>query len=354
MRVNEKYFLVQFLKYFAVLTLGMSFFFASIDFIDHIHLLLPHDPGILTLVSYYFLIVPKYIVYLLPMSTLICAILTISLASKRKEIIAIKALGGDIRRTLYPFLVLALFISLVDFGFGEYVVPDSNARMKDIEYRLSEDRKRVRLEQGNIWLKGRGDVILHADMYIQSRKELRNVNAFEVKDSRPVSVVEADVAVWADSVWSLLNARRYDFGARKITDADRVEIGNVSGPEVLERGVAAPEDMGIARLLEYRRNLIDSGYRNNKLDIDVFSRVTYPLACVFMMLIGLSISLTGGIQSGILGVAAGVIISLIYWFLYTFMLSLGYAGVIFPAMAVSIAPVIFTALSIVMVVRIPR
>lgn len=350
----EKYFLKQFVRYFMVITTGLTMFFSAIHFLENVDSLLPHDPSLLKLVAYFLLILPKYFLYLLPMSTLICSILTFALASKRKEIIAYKASGGNIRKLLIPFAVTGVLISLVNFAFNEYITPLSTEKLKDLEYSVWKGNERLRLKQGNIWMRGERGLIIHADAYISSEKSLREVVIFILRESRPEYVISSNKAEWTGTGWSMKEARKYDFMNRKVTDVRDIQIGGLSDPEVISKEISTPEEMGMGELFEYRKKLRVAGYRSVRLDVDIFSRMTYPLACLFMMLIGFSVSLLGNVQSGILGVTLGVAISLVYGFFHSFMISLGYAGVMAPAVSVGVAPMIFTVLSGVLVQRIPR
>ncbi|MEE9524324.1 MAG: LptF/LptG family permease [Thermodesulfovibrionales bacterium] len=354
MKRLERYFLGQFIRYFMVFTIGLTFFFSAIDYLDHVGGLLPYDPRFFDLVIYYLLILPKYFLYLIPMSTLICSLLTFALASKRKEAIAYKASGGDVRKLLIPFLITGVIISLIDFGFNEYITPISTQKLKDLEYSLQEDKERLRLKQGNIWIRVRNGLIVHAETYIPSEKSLRKVVIFSLKKNRPEYMISARKAEWDGKDWTMKEARKYDFSDRLVVDLSMARIGGLSDPEVISQEISAPEEMGIVELLEYRKKLEDAGYKSIKLDVDIFSRMTYPLACLFMMLIGFSIALMSNLRSGILGVVIGIGISLVYSFLHSFMVSLGYAGVVMPAVAAGMAPTVFSILSVALVKRIPR
>ncbi len=354
MKGLERYFLGQFIRYFIVFTLGLTLFFSAIHFLDHVDGLLPHDPPLSMLAAYFLLVMPKFFLYLLPMSTLICSILTFALASKRKEVIAYKASGGDIRTLLIPFMITGVIISVIDLGFSEYITPLCSGKSNDIEYVIKEDRERVRLKQGNIWIRGKRGLIVHAKAYIPSERSLRKVVVFSLQGGRPGYIISAERAEWEGEKWSMERAKKYDFTNRRVIDLDTISVGGLSDPEVISKEISTPEEMGIVELLEYRRKLGVAGYRSVKLDVDIFSRMTYPLACLFMMFIGFSIALMSNLHSGVLGVAIGVAISLVYVFFHTFMISLGYAGVIIPAVSASVAPVVFTIVSVVLVKRIPR
>ncbi len=337
-----------------MITTGLSLFFSAIQLIDKLNELMPHHPGLLRLAAYSLLNMPMYFMYMLPMSALICTILTFAVASRRGEIIAFKAAGGDIRNLLVPFLVTGVILSMVNMALGEYVVPAFNKDANDLVYRIREDKTRIRLQQGNIWIRGKNGLILHADMFIPDRNMLKKVLVFKIIDNRPQYIISAKEAEWNKGKWVLKDVRWYDFVNRRVVDMSRTDVGGISEPEVFSGGVSKPDEMGIIELYNYRNRLDAAGYRSSKLDVDILSRFIYPFTCFFMVLTGFIIALMRGLRSGMLSVAVGVITSLLYWFIYTFMLSLGYSGVVPPPIAAGLVPMIFLIVSIAMIKKVPR
>lgn len=348
----QRYFLLQFIRFFGILTTGLALFFSAVHMIDKIDEIMPYHPSPADIGSYFLFILPKYFLYLLPMSTLLCIILTFSIAARRKEVIAYKASGGNIRELLAPFLVTGLLISLADIALSEYAVPRTNESAHDLLYRLREEKKRPHLKQGDIWLKGRQGII-HAETYIPSENTLKNVELFTIAGSRPSSFLIADEAVWEEGTWIFRNARQYDFFNHRVADLENVGIPGFADPEIFASGILTPEEMGIVDLVHYKRRLAASGYRNKKLDVDILSRMFYPFTCLFMLMLGLSISLRKEVGSGIIGVTIGIIISLAYWFIYSFLLSLGFTGVLPPVLSAGTAPLMFGIAGAVMMRKIP-
>jgi lipopolysaccharide export system permease protein len=349
----HRYFLRQFVRYFVVLTMGLSIFFSVIHVIDQLDDLVPYHPSAAFMVFYFALVIPKYFLYLLPMATLLCTILTFAIASKKKEIIAYKASGGNIRNLLIPFIITGLLISIVDMASSEYAVPISNQTANDLIYSLKQDKKRLHLQQGDIWLRGHDGTILHADTYIPAGEFMKNVLFISVEQDRPSFAIFADEASWAQGEWILKSAKKYDFLNRRVLALKSVRISGFGDPDVLASGISTPEEMGIVALAEYRNRLEESGFKNKKLDVDILSRIIYPFTCLFMMMLGLSIALRSDVGSGLVGLATGVIVSLVYWFVYTFTLSLGFAGVIPPLASAGSAPLLFAGVSLYMIRKIP-
>ena len=97
-----------------------------------------------------------------------------------------------------------------------------------------------------------------------------------------------------------------------------------------------------------------SGFRNTKLIVDLHSKISYPLINLFMILLGISLSINRKIGGGLFAAGLGLLISTVYWFTYTLMLSMGYAGVVSPIIAAWIVPIIFGIAAIYLFRKIPE
>ena len=107
MKIIHRLYLADFLKLLLLIACGLSLLASLIDLIGNIGEFLPSKPSLGSLVFYALLTFPKFFLYLLPMSVLICSLFTFSQAARRKEIIAIKAAGGRLRSLSGLFLYAA-------------------------------------------------------------------------------------------------------------------------------------------------------------------------------------------------------------------------------------------------------
>ena len=97
MKTVQRLYLKDFLVLLGILALGLSAIFSLLDLTSNVDSFMRGKPSVAELLSYAALNVPKYFLYLLPMSVLIGGLFTFSQAHKRGEITAIKAAGGRLR-----------------------------------------------------------------------------------------------------------------------------------------------------------------------------------------------------------------------------------------------------------------
>jgi len=88
--------------------------------------------------------------------------------------------------------------------------------------------------------------------------------------------------------------------------------------------------------------------------VDLNSKISFPLINIFMMMLGISLSAREKLGGGLFSAGLGLLISLFYWFGYTFMLSMGYAGIIPPSVSAWTIPVVFAVFAVYLFVKIPE
>ena len=323
---------------FLSLTLSLSALFSVISLIEKLDELTEMKVKGGGLFLYALLRIPEFIRYLFPMCLLLSVIFILSLASRRNELIVLKSAGQSMRRFFLPFLVLGLVAVLLNFLVAEFLTPISLGMLRS---RVLSHKKEGSFKSGKngLWLRGRDDSVIHARVFFPEVNALRDVSVFYLKDGRLRERIEAKKGKWAGDTLRLKTVWIYHFRPDKTEFRDSYEIHNALSREVMDFERKRLTEMGVDGLMRYDKLLKDSGFRNIKLEVDINSRLAYPLTNLFMLFVGIAISLKSRKGRGILSAGAGVLVSLAYWFLFSFMLSLGYAGVLNPIVSGWIIPV---------------
>lgn len=337
-----------------ILALGLSAIFSLLDLTGNIDNFMKGKPSVVDLLSYAALNIPRYSLYLLPMSVLISSLFTFSQAQKRGEITAIKASGGRLRTLFYPFLMTAAVLSILAFLIGEVVVPDFSGKAIDIKNRIEGKTKRLSFTEGALWLKGRDGSPVKIDLYIPDKKLAKGVNIFVINGDSLKEEIRADEAVWDGNAWILKNVFTYDIDTGKVHKLLLLKYTGLESPALFTEEIKTTDEMGFFELYRYIRRLRAAGFSNAKMSVDINSKISFPLINLFMMLLGISLSLRMGLGSGLFSAGLGLLISLAYWFSYTFSLSLGYAGIVQPLVSAWIIPCCFSLLSVYLFLQIPE
>jgi len=347
-RIVQRLYLSDFLRLLLLISLGLSLVVSLIDLIGRIDDFLPNKPSVGSLIMYAVYTIPKFFLYLLPMSVLICSLFTFSQATRRKEITAIRAAGGRLRDLFYPFVIAGAVLSIVAFSMSEFVVPDFSQRSAVLKRKLEGKKKNITISDNAIWVRDIKGNPVKIELYIPEKKFAQNVSVFVQGTDFLESVITAKRATWqADQQqWLFEEASLYDSETGKTKDISRMNYPDLGSPDIFSQEMNSSDEMGIAELYGYIQRLKSAGFKNIKLFVDLNSKVSFPLINAFMMLLGMSLSGRAQMGGGLFTAGLGLGVSLLYWFGFTFTLSLGYSGILPPFIASWLVPVLFGSVAV--------
>jgi lipopolysaccharide export system permease protein len=359
MKILYRYYFNEFFKILSIISLGIALIFSLIDLLDKIDNFIPGKLSIADFAYYALLNMPKYLYYLLPMSLLICSLFVFSQASRFKELAVVKASGCRLKRLFYPFVVVGLFFSAVAFIFGEVVVPDFSDRIIEFKKNFMKGGEKVSFREGTLWLRGTDGALVRIELYTPEQKLAKGISIFLIEQAAIKKRIETEEALWIEKngsagAWKFMNSTVYDIGTGTIETVPEMVYPYLESPDFFGKRIKNPEEMGIGELYRYASKLQSAGFNDAKLIVDLNSKISYPMMNMFFIVFGISFSVIGRAGGGLFAAGIGIFISLLYWLLYTFMLSLGYAGILPPAVSTWIVPLLFGAASFYLFMKIPE
>jgi lipopolysaccharide export system permease protein len=353
-KIVHRLYLTDFLKILLLISCGLSLLASLIDLIGNIDDFLPSKPAIGSLVLYAVLNFPKFFLYLLPMSVLICSLFTFSQAMRRKEIVAIKTAGGRLRDLYWPFVICGVLISMAAFSVSEVVAPDFSARAADLRTRLKGGSKKTAFSEGALWIKdGKGNPV-RIELYVPEKKAARGISIFVQGETFLKQTITAKKAAWDEGRWVLEKVTIVSNETGKSEELARMEYHDLESPEIFSGEIKTTDEMGINELYRYIQRLRAAGFNNIKLLVDLNAKVSFPLINMFMMLLGISLAGRSTAGGGLYTAGVGLAISLLYWFGYTFSLSIGYAGIAPPFIAAWTVPFAFGSFAVYLFKTLPE
>ncbi|MFN3739607.1 MAG: LptF/LptG family permease [Thermodesulfovibrionales bacterium] len=347
--IIERYLLKAFLKVFLILLAGMTLLTAIIGLVERYPDISEFKPPFYKVSLYLFYNLPASGGYLLPMLTLLSIIYTLGQASRHREILIISASGGRLREIFKPFIIAGMVITLVSAVFTNILMPESKRLSRLIlEEITKEPRARGVMETAQgIWFRS-GNRIIKIGIYEPHASQARDIGIYEINNGFLIKRIEAREGFLKEDEWDLKRVRIYNFkgpGERPLLHYDSYRLKSSRYSLRLLKAEVAPEEMDSSRLWKYIRALKKSGLRNIKVLADFNLRLSLPLACLAMMLTGIYLSTIRGL-SGLVGAGIGIVISVLFWFGTTFMLSLGYSGVLPAWLAPWITPLLTSVIGI--------
>jgi lipopolysaccharide export system permease protein len=323
-----------------VTALGLSMMLASVELIDKLEDFRQRDA--LSLIKFFILVLPQYVAYAMPVSGLFAGLFTAGQAVKSRETVAVMSAGGRLTRLFLPLAGAGIFLSLLGFALGEFIVP---AGLQEARAMRTGAAKSL-FRGGTVWLRADDGSLVRFGLYIKEQRAARGVSIFRFAGGRLSERVDAEEASLADGSWVLKKVKLYGLREGSVKDLPSTALpASFIEPEVIEKGAKKTEEMNFGELREYIVRLRAAGIKSLRLSVDLHSKLSYPFVNLFLVLLAVSLSLRSGL-GGFASISLGVAVSLVYWLAYTMSLSLGYAGIFPPVVAAWAAPILFAGISV--------
>jgi lipopolysaccharide export system permease protein len=343
MTVLDRYIAGQILRYFGATLALVTAIYVIADFFDKVDDLIESGLPFLKAAFYFLSRIP--VEQLIPASTLLAVMLVFGLMNKHNEIIALKAGGVSIYRLLKVPFTIGLILSLVLLIFSEILLPivRSNANRM-----WTEEVKKfwVDYQQRNIWLKGR-HAIYHITYFDPVRERMTGVslNFFDT-NFRIKRRIDARDGKYVDGQWVfedvMEQVRQAKDGSFSVKHLDQLTLPLEFEPADLKRVVKESDEMSLLELSDYIRTTESEGYDATPYRVDWHAKIAFPLVCIILSVIGVTIAGRGRRGENLaIVVVTGIGLAFCFWVLHGFSLSLGYAGMLPPVVAAWLPNMIF-------------
>lgn len=358
MTILQRYFLRQFLILFGVLSVGLSISVSLLDLLSSLSGFITFNPPVSGLLKYAALRLPGFLLYVIPMSALLCSIFAVSHAVRANETVAVMAAGGRLKMVFAPFLIAGLLISAGGFALGEFGVPKSERAARLLKDKLKHRKTRPSLfKDGSMWIRAGDGALVRIDLYVENKDTFRGLSIYRIEADRIAEIVEAKEAAYIAKSdppqWMLKDVRKIETATGRITRLAQMNYATLGSPSVLREDSQTSAEMGIMELASYLARLKEAGFKSQRLGVDLHGKLAYPLISFLMVMLGVSFA-TERSMKGLVAAAFGIMISLLYFFGYTMMVSLGYAGIVPPWVAAWTVPALFGLIGIHFYSKIPE
>ncbi len=164
--------------------LGLAFFgllgiFYISTFIDLSDKLFKGTTSGATLLQYLYFATPQFVLFIVPLSVLITAMVVIGVITKNSELIVMKACGISLYRAAAPLLVYAVLASSLMFLLQEQVLAYANRRAEAIRHVIRGGSPRTFDVVNRKWLVARDGDIYNYLFYDPARRELNGLSIFQ-------------------------------------------------------------------------------------------------------------------------------------------------------------------------------
>lgn len=356
MSILYRYIVRESLRFLAIILIMVIGIYLAVDFFEKIDDFIDVGLPVSKAFSYFLLKIPFIVTQITPVGILLSVLVVFGLMVKNNEMVALKSSGISVCYLLIPVLFMGFLMSIFLFTVSETVVPITMGRANRIWRVEVRQETAMTSQEKNIWIKGNRS-ISHITYYDQTTKSIFGItnNGFD-QTFRLMRRVDAEKGVFENGEWTLsgVMVQHLDPATGKYRMAffeKKVEPLPFT-PEDLKHVVKKSEEMSLKELYDYTKKVESEGYDATLYRVDLHAKIAFPFVCIVMCMAGVGIALTRRVKDALpLGIASGIGIAFLYWIFYSFCLSLGYAEMLPPLVAVWAANFVFFCISTVTLIN---
>ncbi|NRB08378.1 MAG: YjgP/YjgQ family permease [Richelia sp.] len=295
---------------------------------------------------------PRIIVFVFPMSTLLATLMTYSRLSSESELIALRSCGVSVYRMVFTAVIMSFLVAGVTFIVSEKVAPAATYDAAITLDKALKSDKPVIVKQNNIFYPEYRQVqekdgsknkilarLFYADKF--DGQQMKGLTIIDRSQEGLNQIVVSETAKWnpGDNIWDFYNGTIYlvapDRSYRNILRFEHQQLTLPRTPLTLAKKSRDYEEMNIAQAREQLKleRLAGNEKKIRRLKVRIQQKLAFPFACVICGLVGASV----GTIPQRTGRAASFGVSLLVIFTYYIVLvvsrTLGDTGFLSPFLA---------------------
>jgi lipopolysaccharide export system permease protein len=356
-RLLHRYIVKELFQFFAVSLIAFTFILLVTKVFTFTDLIInkgvaPSAIGLLILYT-----LPYFLVFTLPISTLLGVLLTFLRLSHDNEIVAIKASGISLYQILPPVFVLSVFAYICTSYVAIYAMPQGKRAFNELVYSVARERAYVGIKP-RYFNDDFKDIVIYAtevdvsgkllhDIFISDKRKPRISNTIVAQKGVVVSDIEKKTLVLKLIDGSI----HYD--NQDMTGSDTIWFSTYELSLDLEQfggtqkgNGAGKHEMSLSELIATLKSFKNRDMQYNLYLMELHKKFAIPLSCIILGLIAVPL----GIQTKISPSSGGVLFSLGIFLLYYILLatgkSFGESGAYPPALGMWIPNIFLGALTI--------
>ncbi len=267
---------------------------------------------------------PYFLVFTIPMATLLGVLLAFLRLSADNEITALKASGVGLTQLLPPVIALALLAWAASSALAIWAMPWGNRSFEDKLYQVARSKADLALKE-RVFLDTFPGLVLYInrlpghgmleDVFVVDEREEGRAHTIVAKRGRifPAHQGQVVLRLYEGSLHSvdseLTTAQTANFATYDVAI-------KAAGPPPGQRKISHEREMYLGELLAQLKTLPPDSTRYYLVDMELQKKFSLPVACLVMALVGLPLGARAR-----RGRSWGIFIALLFFFAYYLMLS---------------------------------
>ncbi len=271
---------------------------------------------------------PNIFLYSIPMAAMMGVIISFTRLSADAEILAFKASGISLYQMVPPVLLISFFIALITGYFSVSLIPKAEVAMKQLMFQVAKEKidKGIKEQQ---FTEALGDLVVYVDSIDKKSGDWENVWVSDMRGQVNPIITMAQSGSMTAYIDQMLvhivlkngSLHRPDGKRSQIISFDSYTINMplqtptvFDGEDVTEMSSGS---MTMAQLQESATLLgRDTKYGKKRL-IHYHKRLTLPVGCFILSLLGMPLGLLAGPGRKAVGIPLGLGFFIFYYILFT-------------------------------------
>jgi LPS export ABC transporter permease LptF/LPS export ABC transporter permease LptG len=351
--VLDRHLLRQCLGFFVLVLVAVCALWIAINLSENLEDIRRNAAPLMVVVYFYLFSLPQILHDTLPIAFLIAFLATATVLDRHNETTAFKAAGISLSRVALPLLLLGLATGAGLFLLDDYVTQRaerSKQKLEDVIKGRKVARSYRATDRPFVFLPDGRTLVNFLEFDPDSNTLVRpSVYVFDARFNLRARFM-ARRATFSGGHWVAQDAWSRTFMADATPEFVRhkapMDLPLPVPPEYFGREYRRPQQMSFAELKGYIATLRAAGYRVDRLTVQLHQKLAYPLGLVLLAWLSLPLAFRGGRRGAVGGIALALVLGVAYFGLMAFVIRLGEASLVPPALAAWTPAVVFALLAI--------
>ncbi len=362
----DRYIAVQFLKTLGLAMASIYVVYLIVELKDLLDGAIESRQPLSMVLAYFKYLTPEMFNLVLPVASLIGAVVTFTLLARSGELTAVLASGISLRRTVVPVILITLVLCGVFFLVQNNIAPVTNQKASQIKDQIMGRPPRTYgLSPTGRWTLGSEGRLYHYQVYDSQRQIFQGLSVFTVDRSAPAVVDHRFIAgaTWNGEDWVVGSGWHRKFARLGTPEPFNLNVAGETipfdPPETFARKQRSLtgrqgfiEQMSIRQLGEQIDLLRESGYDTTRLQVDYHVKLAYPLNPLVIVLVGLPFGFRIGRRGSMYGIGVALLLVIVYWSALAVFHALGQESILPPLLAAWGPSFLFSLLGLYMILHI--
>jgi LPS export ABC transporter permease LptG len=354
--IIDRYLVREYLTLMAVGLAVAAALFIVIDLLQTLDRYLRVKPPLIYIIEYFAYRLPAALHEGLPIVMLVATIFLFLTLSRYHELTALKAAGVSLYRVSAPILGLGLLVAIGAGLFQELALPTLNERSDEVNrVKIRGQAPRHLQSRQRLWMRSADSRFYRVELVHPGTSAMYGVTLLEVdRDFRLVGRLDARRAHWTPAGWELSDGAYREISADGTVQTVPFARTAVDLREEMEDFLRVQKPvsaMSFSELRDYIAQLESAGFQIRKHLVELYSKLSFPLVNLVMVLVAIPFSLQAPRGGRLLGIGLAIAIMAGYLVVHYVALAFARADLLPPLVAAWTANVIFMGVGVSLLLR---